>query len=293
MKNIREIYQALLDEKKLINKRGSSTVDISKSAGYTFNKPEDWEIYDNFKDLKRVHEEGARIELYDTQLEVWVETTDPIWSDNIEYRIKGDITFKEWGKYKDLIKAWWDGAEMEYYNTYSSRWLKEPNPEWTEYTDYRIKDGIAVEEWDRWKKLIKKWWRGANIQFKHNSKWEDVRDNLPTWSLESVYRIKPSNWDMEAATLLIKNSNYILNLCEGFITEVQKIGMKFQTEEAVKKVEEIVSKIYDSVGTCKDCCLRGEQDCPMVSYRPDLGWIDESVYNGYCHKFTSKRKDKE
>jgi hypothetical protein len=59
------------------------------------------------------------------------------------------------------------------------------------------------------------------------------------------------------------------------------------------KAHRIVSKIYDSIGTCNVCCLRGEQECPMVSYYPDLGWIDDSAYDGYCYKFLFQRKDEQ
>jgi hypothetical protein len=49
MKNIKEIYQALLSEKKIIHKETNNIVYIENdnlSDIETFDVPEDWEIYE-------------------------------------------------------------------------------------------------------------------------------------------------------------------------------------------------------------------------------------------------------
>jgi hypothetical protein len=185
MKDIREVLKALSEDKQLRYIPTGSIVDLDNVGSYNFYKPEYWEIYDKFEDLKRAHEEGAKI---------------------------------------------------EYYNTYSSRWRKELDPVWYVDTEYRIEGGIPIESWDKWKDLIKEWWNGTTIQYNYNGKWEDVC-NTPTWGLENVYRIKPPKWEMQPASLLITNSGYIVDVCTGHITEVQKFGMKFHTEEAAEEAQ--------------------------------------------------------
>jgi hypothetical protein len=190
MKNLEELYQALIHKKELVDKTGRK-ITLKTSGSCNFDNPEDWEIYDKFSDIKRAYEEGARIELYDTQLEVWVETTDPIWSDNIEYRIKGDITIKRWNKYKNLIKACWDGAIIEYYHKDKKKWMLtlDNEPLWRITTKYRIKDNISLELWDEYKDTIKASWEGAEIEFFFCGKtWETVND--PYWYPYIDYRIK-------------------------------------------------------------------------------------------------------
>ena len=68
---------------------------------------------------------------------------------------------------------------------------------------------------------------------------------------------------------------------------VEEIGDYFE-EFHQSKALDVVEAIYDSIGTCNNCCLRGEQECAMVFYCDAFGWVDESEYDGYCHKFISK-----
>ena len=42
-------------------------------------------------------------------------------------------------KHAELIKAWADGAEIECYCRFTSRWFYKPNPNWSESLEYRIK----------------------------------------------------------------------------------------------------------------------------------------------------------
>jgi len=39
----------------------------------------------------------------------------------------------------ELIKAWAEGAEIECYCRFTSRWFYKPNPNWSESLEYRIK----------------------------------------------------------------------------------------------------------------------------------------------------------
>ena len=42
-------------------------------------------------------------------------------------------------KHAELIKQWADGAEIECYCRFTSRWFYKPNPNWSESLEYRIK----------------------------------------------------------------------------------------------------------------------------------------------------------
>jgi len=49
-------------------------------------------------------------------------------------------------KHCDLIKAWADGAKIEYYNQTLSAWMRAAAPLWCEETQYRIKKD-KVKKW--------------------------------------------------------------------------------------------------------------------------------------------------
>ena len=42
-------------------------------------------------------------------------------------------------KHAELIKAWAEGAEIECYCRFTSRWFYKPNPNWSDSLEYRIK----------------------------------------------------------------------------------------------------------------------------------------------------------
>ena len=42
-------------------------------------------------------------------------------------------------KHAELIKAWADGAEIEYWNQYQKQWKTASKPNWDENNEYRIK----------------------------------------------------------------------------------------------------------------------------------------------------------
>jgi hypothetical protein len=139
MKNIKEVYQALLDGKTLVCIAGDR-ITLDNSHLYSFSEPEKWKIYDKFTELKRAHSEGAIIEC-STQGGINWFAIDPYegFSDSYEYRIKGNINIKQWDKWKDLIKAWWDGTEIEIFDTFSNKWIDIYEPSWATHCEYRIK----------------------------------------------------------------------------------------------------------------------------------------------------------
>jgi hypothetical protein len=77
------------------------------------------------------------------------------------------------------------------------------------------------------------------------------------------------------------------------ITEYEVLDRLWSNKSvnSLSKVEcdTLIKEIYDSIGACNSCRLRGEQECPMVSHHPDFGLVDESEYDGYCHKFMLKK----
>jgi len=42
-------------------------------------------------------------------------------------------------KHCDIIKAWAEGAEIEYFNIGCQQWFKAPSPRWNEDSEYRVK----------------------------------------------------------------------------------------------------------------------------------------------------------
>lgn len=52
-------------------------------------------------------------------------------------------------KHCELIKAWADGEEIEYKNSYGE-WERDTNPEWNDWSEYRIKPNSVVKYFDVW-----------------------------------------------------------------------------------------------------------------------------------------------
>ena len=42
-------------------------------------------------------------------------------------------------KHAELIKAWADGAEIEFFDIFLKEWIISPTPNWSEDREYRIK----------------------------------------------------------------------------------------------------------------------------------------------------------
>jgi hypothetical protein len=102
---------------------------------------------DLFKELKECAKFGAIIELYDEDIENWIEIK-PSWIRDIKYRIKGGIAPEQFKKHPKEIMAWWNGAEIEYFNPDDNNWCNtNGKPLWNVHVKYRIKEPKIVYEW--------------------------------------------------------------------------------------------------------------------------------------------------
>lgn len=53
-------------------------------------------------------------------------------------------------KHAELIKAWADGAEIEFYSDVSEMWLQTPEPVWASDLLYRVKQVEIPDGWNEW-----------------------------------------------------------------------------------------------------------------------------------------------
>ena len=111
-------------------------------------------LYDKFKDLKRAYKEGALIENYCRINNKWrLSQVDALWSDEDEYRIKDGIPIIRWDAHKEFIKAYWDGAKIEFLSsTNVVEWRDTINkPMWFPNDTYRVKENIemTIEELEK------------------------------------------------------------------------------------------------------------------------------------------------
>ena len=121
--------------------------DSKKTYAYVWNYGRK---IDQFKELKECEALGAKFEYvaYFNNLK-WEELDGaPKWNENAKYRIKGGITPEQFKKHNKEIIAWWNGAEIEFYNGINEAWVI-PNlyPTWEINTKYRVKDDKTVYEW--------------------------------------------------------------------------------------------------------------------------------------------------
>jgi len=156
MNTVKECYEALLagdtlvseelgaehgvflsDEGELVN------VKTNEPAYYGFTNPTRWHVFDKFEDLKRAYAECAVIEFH-SEREGWFELTLPIWRDNNIYRIKDGITIEQWDEHEELIKAYWEGAEIEVKYRPTDGWSPAQSPQWHVGVEYRIKEEMAM-----------------------------------------------------------------------------------------------------------------------------------------------------
>lgn len=88
-------------------------------------------------------------------------------------------------KHAELIKAWADGAQIEYKctNLSAGTWCLAKSPTWNEGTEYRI--------YDKFRSLKEAYKAGKTIQYKTctTDTWVDM--NSPTWRDFGEYRVKP------------------------------------------------------------------------------------------------------
>ena len=91
-------------------------------------------------------------------------------------------------KHAEIIKAWADGAEIEWYDPISKAWYAMKAPSWSIHTEYRVRP-------HKWQKEIDAFKAGKTIQVRATQtgrvEWMDV-DVLPPWDLHfAEFRIKP------------------------------------------------------------------------------------------------------
>jgi len=95
-------------------------------------------------------------------------------------------------KHAELIKAWADGAEIQFLNQSSGDWVGVSDPCWHEGGMYRIKPPHQA--------LKDAYAAGAKIQFlsRIHNKWMNV--GYPAWYEDYEYRIKPEGivYDLHA-----------------------------------------------------------------------------------------------
>ena len=94
---------------------------------------------DKFKNLKQAFKDGAIMEARGTISVEWLLCTTPSWYETSEYRIKGDITISKWKVHKEVIKAFWDGSEIQYKDKCGKCWLPATSPTWYTVLKYRVK----------------------------------------------------------------------------------------------------------------------------------------------------------
>lgn len=90
-------------------------------------------------------------------------------------------------KYAEVIKAWADGAQIDFYHDVLKRWLPSATPTWHAEERYRVRPQIARP----YAEVIKAWADGAEIQVQDfpSRKW--VPAGAPQWLPGRKYRIAP------------------------------------------------------------------------------------------------------
>jgi len=111
------------------------TVDLEGTSAYNIDF--DLTPYDKHKDLKKAESEGAIIEYSGMN---WCQENNPGWHSDVNYRIKGGISIESWNAHKELIKQWWNGAEIEMQELYhKGRWYDVDKPIWNINCLYQVK----------------------------------------------------------------------------------------------------------------------------------------------------------
>lgn len=85
-------------------------------------------------------------------------------------------------KHAELIRAWADGAEIEYYSTQSMDWHLTTEPVWWPSTQYRIKHTPVITKkytfFDRIEQTVKNW---EDLNHMTPQLWYD--DQTPTMNM--------------------------------------------------------------------------------------------------------------
>ena len=103
-----------------------------------------WKHDDPFKDLKRVFEEGASIIIAGVKYQKG-EFRSLRWDYDIDrYKIKDNISIEQWDKHKEVIKEFWNGAEIECFSLHDDTgWYNTRGQSlWTTCLKYRVKPKV-------------------------------------------------------------------------------------------------------------------------------------------------------
>ena len=134
-------------------------------------------------------------------------------------------------KHAQLIHAWADGAEIEYYSTLANEWRAVQNPVWELKTQYRIKQ----PQWQQDLQNALK--RGDKIEYLMDGTWIPIYtlDN-EKWATQDKYRVKPQPVYMWA--YLVNNE---WHLASKLLTENQAKNQlrKIPGVQIIKKLEVI------------------------------------------------------
>ena len=134
--------------------------------------------------IMQAYEDGKELEVASIGRTFKDISVTPTWNWQVfDYRIKDE--------YRDIKRAYSEGARIEVltYNSLAD-WNYISSPSWESSADkYRIKDGISIEQWDKFKEVIKAYWRGAEIECRNKVFWHTVQELY--WNTDIDYRVKP------------------------------------------------------------------------------------------------------
>jgi len=141
MKSVTHPIVALIEDITSYIGGGKSeySIHLTKDLKLSLSDKEPYLIeVDSLRDMKRVKSEGARIEAYINSGR-WEEKEPLAWNLQLErYRILDGISIESWDAHKDVIKAFWEGAEIEW-ECNDGLWFKSPIPTWGINVKYRVK----------------------------------------------------------------------------------------------------------------------------------------------------------
>ena len=127
-------------------------------------------------------------------------------------------------KHADVIKAWADGAEIEY-RSISGRWLPASTLNWSVNCDYRVKPKPHIHQ-----ALKDAHAKGAVIQYytKGDGVWRDTWANVPSWHEDTHYRVKPTTYKLE---LELTEAEAFVLACKINSSQVQASSAPVQLEK--------------------------------------------------------------
>ncbi len=159
-------------------------------------------------------------------------------------------------KFKDLKKAYYEGAVIEHRNNADEhRWRLScgNKPDWTAPM-YRIKDDISIESWKAHQDLIKQFWDGEEIeckQYNGQMPWGKCNSN-PQWRSDLEYRVKLDEWKLpeyeDGSEFVVHNYGEIITVKSSGYT---KAGRRRATKELAERCAE-ASKIRDLLEAWRD-----------------------------------------